>query len=177
MLTLPNGIPSVGGEISQIPQTSPPQSGLNGNLIPPRYLPQFPFGHPELIHQHPFLPYNLANLRSMPSGLQHNTPSVPSSENMSLTRLSPSSSRPSSSSPPSTQNTSIRVHSNSEEESEDEQIDVVRSAFVPILRPNSVQSNLPDSTTVPDRSPPESRVPIKHELKAPSSRKPVWRPY
>lgn len=176
-MTLPNGItpPTGTTDINQMPQASPPQPTMNGNLVPPRYLPQFPFGHPELIHQHPFLPYNLAHLRTMPNGVPHST--VPTSENMSLTRLSPSSSRPSSSSPPSTQNTSIRVHSNSEEESDDEQIDVVRSAFVPILRPNSVQSNLPDSTTVPDRSPQDSRVPIKSELKAPSSRKPVWRPY
>lgn len=172
-MTLPNGVsPGAGGEINQMPRSSPPQSTINGNIVPPRYLPQFPFGHPELIHQHPFLPYNLAHLRTMPNGLQHNTSSVPSSENM--TRLSPVSSRPSSSSPPSTQNTSIRVNSNSEEESDDEQIDVVRSAFVPILRPSSVQSNIPDSTTVPDRSPPAA---IKSELKAPSSRKPVWRPY
>lgn len=168
-LPLPNGITQApGGDLTQMPRSSPPQPPMNG-IVPPHYLAQFPFGHPDLMPQYPVHPY-MANLRAMT--MHHNTP-VPSSE-MSLTRLSPTSSRPSSSSPPSTRNASIRVNSNSEGESDDEQIDVVRSAFVPILRPNSVQ---PDATTVPDRSP-DSRVPgSKSDLKAPSLKKTVWRPY
>ncbi|XP_031629465.1 segmentation protein Runt-like isoform X2 [Contarinia nasturtii] len=150
------------------------------------YLPSpfHPFAHPELLYQNQFLPYNLTGLRSISNGrpihhhLQHNT-SLPSessvmsnrtSELLSTSRLSPTSSRPSSSSPPSSQHSD--VIKNESEESDDEQIDVVKSAFVPILRPNPAAHSfvdVTDSTTITD----QTDAKIRCDLKAPSSRKPV----
>lgn len=107
-------------------------------------------------------------------------------------RLSPASSRNSTSSPPSNNsqsmpshkiNSSIELNSTNDhsshsscEDSEDEQIDVVKSAFVPILRPSITATittpTTPDST-VKEQSPSrEIPIKIKCELKAPSSKKP-----
>ncbi|XP_055296504.1 segmentation protein Runt-like isoform X2 [Sitodiplosis mosellana] len=157
------------------------------------YLPSpfHPFAHPELLCKNPFLPYDLASLRGVSMNgrpihsMQHTT-SLPSEstiirtpEHLSTSRLSPTSSRPSSSSPPSSAHSDpIKMNisiENESEESDDEQIDVVKSAFVPILRPNpSVQSivGVADSTTITDQTDATSPR-IRCDLKAPSSRKPV----
>ncbi|XP_038105077.1 segmentation protein Runt isoform X1 [Culex quinquefasciatus] len=153
------------------------------------YLPQFPFGP-----QSHFLPYDISPLRA--NGLRtaadpHQIPAtmtIPGAPDYnSSSRLSPASSRNSTSSPPSTINASqtkisfsLELNSTGEhssaEESDDEHIDVVKSAFVPILRPlptssadttQEPKSETPDSTTMPS-SPPKPRC----ELKAPSSKKP-----
>lgn len=154
----------------------------HGSLIPtsPGCLPTFHFPHP-------LMPYDLANIRTVGNGRplllpqNNSTSSVPSSDNLSSSRLSPASSRPSSSSPPSSahsismkMNSSIEIgsnHEHSEEDSDDEPIDVVKSAFVPILRPppsNPIIS-IPDST-VQDKPIEPARQ--RCELKAPSTRKP-----
>lgn len=172
--------------------TQPPLPPTHANLgsQSAAYLPQFHFAHPDFLNKNPFLPYDLANIRAVTNGrttmhLQHNTSmtSVPPSEQLNSSRLSPASSRPSSSSPPSSAhsvsikiNTSIEMqsnHGNSSEDSDDEHIDVVKSAFVPILRPNTNNSivGIPDST-VQDKPIIESNR-QRCELKAPSSRKPV----
>lgn len=176
-----------------------------GAILPPSYLPSFHFGHPELLSKNPFLPYDLANLRAVSNGrtlhLSHSiTPTsmaaavavatgttITSPEHLNSSRLSPASSRPSSSSPPSSGhsiklNTSVDIHSNngnSSEESDEEQIDVVKSAFVPILRPSQTQSivGVADST-VQDKPVQHTHDTISQtkqrcELKAPSSRKAV----
>lgn len=191
---------------------------LNGLIPPPPtgyHLPQFPFAHPELMHKNPFLPYDFANIQRN-IRLQPNVP-IPQTvspiidsatqhqhhhhqHHISSAHLSPASSRPSSSSPPSAHsisrkmNSSLDINSCNEnssapEDSDDEQIDVVRSAFVPILgkkacvSSSSVSPKLEmaaDSTVVDVESsryspltltPPRSVQ--KCDLKAPSSKKPV----
>lgn len=167
--------------------TTPVAPTQQSALIPPPssvYLPPFPFtAHPELLHKSPFLPYG--SLRpSHPI-----TPTqLPEQQQINNARLSPASSR-NSSSPPNNQstpnhniNSSIELNSthehsshSSSEDSDDEQIDVVKSAFVPILRPSLTATitttNTPDST-VKEQSP-SREIPqkIKCELKAPSSKK------
>lgn len=156
--------------------------------------PFHPLTHPELLCRNPFLPYDLAGLRNVSMNgrpmhnIQHNTnltsvtiiSNQNTPEHLSASRLSPTSSRPSSSSPPSSAhsdpikiNTSIEM--NESEESDDEQIDVVKSAFVPILRPNPAAQSIvgvADSTTVTDQI--DASIPrVRCDLKAPSSRKPV----
>lgn len=157
-------------------------------LIPPpsAYLPQFPFGaHPELLHKSPFLPYDFPALRQARLAQHTNLSSttappstVPSSDSLTSLRLSPASSRPSSSSPPTTItikiNSSIEhnsSHCQSDEDSDDEQIDVVKSAFVPILRQNQIipKVEMADST-VQDKQPPPR---IRCDLKAPSAKKSI----
>lgn len=149
------------------------------------YLPPFPFSaHPELLHKSPFLPYG--SLRpSHPI-----TPTqMPEQQQMNSARLSPASSRNSSSSPANNQstpnhkiNSSIELNSthehsshSSSEDSDDEQIDVVKSAFVPILRPSlsaTITTTTTPDSTVKEQSP-SREIPqkIKCELKAPSSKK------
>lgn len=160
------------------------------------YLPPFHFPHPDFLTKNPFIPYDLTHLRGVVNGrpmhhLHHTTSttqilsqtplstSASSIEHVNSSRLSPASSRPSSSSPPSSAhsiklNASIEIQSMHEsDDSDDEQIDVVKSAFVPILRPSPTNNQsivrIPDSTVQEPISTERSRC----ELKAPSSRKPV----
>ncbi|XP_059616653.1 segmentation protein Runt [Phlebotomus argentipes] len=176
---------------SQPPALPPTPPSGNGLLPPPTaaYLPQFPFPMaPELLPKNPFLPYDFATLRiahqrTLQAGNPMATPaSVPTGEHV---RLSPASSRPSSSSPPSSQGATAKVnssldlnsnHDQSSEDSDDEPIDVVKSAFVPILKPK--QENVSDANTrdsSPPRpsptTPPSGRS--KCELKAVSSRRQI----
>lgn len=193
--------PSLANEFIPMQTMAPSQPTLlsahSATIIPPQpgnlarsaaYLPSpfHPFAHPELLCKNPFLPYDLANLRNVSMNgrpiYPHNT-SLPSEsaihrtpEHLNASHLSPTSSRQSSSSPPSsTHSDPIKMnHSikNESDESDDEQIDVVKSAFVPILKANSVAQSIvgvADSTTINDQS--ESRV--RCDLKAPSSRKPI----
>lgn len=163
--------------------------------VPPAYLPPFHFAPPELAAKNLFLPYDLSGPRGPLNGhvmhsLSHDnnstgslthpsklTPSTPSHVNSS--RLSPASSPPSSSSPQSSMHSvkmsiTIDVQSTHDEseDSDDEQIDVVKSAFVPILRPSPKHTHsvvgIPDSTV---HEPIVERT--RCELKAPSSRKPL----
>lgn len=153
-------------------------------LIPPPssvYLPPFPFSaHSDLLHKSPFLPYG---------SLRPSHPIVGAQMPEQQQRLSPASSRNSSSPPSNSQltpnhkiNSSTELNSthdhsshSSSEDSDDEQIDVVKSAFVPILRPTLsatiTTTNTPDST-VKEQSP-SREIPqkIKSELKAPSSKR------
>lgn len=168
----------------------PPQPGTavrSGAYLPS---PFHPFAHPELLCKNPFLPYDLAGLRGVSLNgrpmhhIQQN--SLPSSEStvisnrtpehLNTSRLSPTSSRPSSSSPPSSAHSdpikiNISMEINESEESDDEQIDVVKSAFVPILRPMAQSIvGVADSTTVNDQVDATNQK-ARCELKAPSSRK------
>uniref|UniRef100_A0A1B0CCL5 Putative runt n=1 Tax=Lutzomyia longipalpis TaxID=7200 RepID=A0A1B0CCL5_LUTLO len=187
-----------GGGNGQPPALPPTPPSGNGLLPPPTaaYLPQFPFPMaPELLPKNPFLPYDFAALRaahqrtlqqaSNPVGAS--LASVPVGDHV---RLSPASSRPSSSSPPSSQEATAKVnssldlnsnHDQSSDDSDDEPIDVVKSAFVPILRPKQehISASTPDSIA-PDAVSPrqQSSTPSpqgrqKCELKAVSSRKHV----
>lgn len=207
--TMPNaGLPAgLAGDFNPIAASggagTPPSlpHSLNG-LIPPSggsYLPQFPFAHPDLLHKHPFLPYDFATIqRNMSNRSQSSSTHTPSSppiatsngDHLSSSRLSPASSRPSSSSPPSAHCISIKInssleissnHENSSEDSDDEQIDVVKSAFVPILsrsvaHPTTATKLEKADSTVdecgPASSPSRLSAALKYELKAPSSRKP-----
>ncbi|XP_058444706.1 segmentation protein Runt-like [Malaya genurostris] len=178
----------------------------NGGPVLPNgatYLTQFPFGpHADLHLKSPFLPYDISPLRA--NGLRNGphqlaaaaaatTLTIPPNDFISSSRLSPASSRNSNSSPPASINqsyssklvspplelNSTNEHSSSADESDDEHIDVVKSAFVPILRPlptssadsdalmnGPLKSETPDSTTT--TSSPKTRC----DLKAPSSKKP-----
>lgn len=160
-----------------------------GPFHPPGYLPAnnlLPFPSTDLTK----LPYDNATLRSIPPSPM---------EQLSL-RLSPASSRHSSSPQVNigTESREQRIHStldqSNSEHSEDEDIDVVKSAFQPI-KPSSTLPEVqhPDST-VQDKEP----IITKCELKAPtikkslsspkspsstklhnssSTQKAVWRPY
>lgn len=140
-----------------------------------------PFVHPELLMKNPFLPYDLANMRAMPNGrpMQPLSGDIVPPASLNALHVSPTSSRPSTSSPPSSAhsdtmklNTSVDVADSDMDD--DETIDVVKSAFVPILRPNPMAEptvRLADSTTVNDHA--DVPIRVKCELKAPSSRKPV----
>jgi RUNX transcription factor Runt len=104
-------------------------------------------------------------------------------------RLSPASSRNSSSPQLNNQstpnhkiNSSIELNSthdhsshSSSEDSDEEPIDVVKSAFVPILRPSltaTITTTTTPDSTVKEQSPSrEIPMKIKCELKAPSSKK------
>lgn len=174
------------------PQQAAAVRSANGPYLPPFH----PFSHPsEFLCKNPFLPYDFTSLRGITSvrPMHHiqqsasivtdsSTISSQTPEHLSTSRLSPASSRPSSSSPPSSQHSiTITIKHNESvdvaesDDSDDEQIDVVKSAFVPILRPNpSAHSivGIADSTTINDQmdsSPTRTRC----DLKAPSSRKPV----
>lgn len=178
--SLPSPPNSVASTTAPAPATPLPPTSQSG-LIPPQnsvYLPPFPFvPHPELLHKTPFMPYGPLRQQNL------NTPSDQQQ------RLSPASSRNSSSPPANSQttpnhkiNSSIELNSTNEhsshsssEDSDDEQIDVVKSAFVPILRPTLTATvtttSTPDST-VKEQSPSrEIPIKIKCELKAPSSKK------
>lgn len=167
-----------------------PQAGTRSSTYLPS--PFHPFGHPEFLCKNPFLPYDLASLRGVSMNgrpmhhIQHNTSLTSESstisnqtpEHLSTSRLSPTSSRPSSSSPPSSAHSEIKmnitIEMNESDDSDDEQIDVVKSAFVPILRPNpSAQSivGVADSTTITDQMDTSSAPRVRCDLKAPSSRK------
>lgn len=184
----PNSVASTTANTSgSTPVPTSTASSAASSLIPPAansvYLPPFPFApHPDLLHKSPFMPYGA--LRAHPAHLSS------SEQQINSARLSPASSRNSSSSPaPNSQstpnhkiNSSIELNSthehsshSSSEDSEDEQIDVVKSAFVPILRPTLsatiTTTSTPDST-VREHSPSrEIPIKIKCELKAPSSKK------
>lgn len=146
--------------------------------------------HQKAAHPHAFHPYNLANLRARPNHM-HNTSlgSHSSSEHISPAHISPASSRPSSSSPThqalsnkfntSVETSSLHEQSASDADSDDEQIDVVKSAFVPILRPqvpslNGSTEDL-DKSIDSTRSSPTQLINLparqRCELKAPSSMK------
>lgn len=170
----------------------PPANGSSATAAAAAsYLPPFPFHmanaaaaagatSPEMLPKHPFLPYDfqaLAAARALHHHSHHQQSPYslpPHSLATESSRLSPvSSSRPSSSSPTSSShhklNSSMDLH---DSDSEDEQIDVVKSAFVPILRPKLEQADsttthspVQDGNTTP---PPRSKC----DLKAPSSRKP-----
>ena len=172
-------------------------------------MPQFPFnpvaaaaaaaaaaqGQPELLlphqkanHPHAFHPYNLAALRARPPPLHAH----PNQVAISPAHISPASSRPSSSSPvcnsgqnkfnTSADTNSLHEQSTSDNDSDDEQIDVVKSAFVPILRPqlNSLNSSIDDmdksvdSTRSSPLQQPNVTAKTRSELKAPSSLKPYY---
>ncbi|GAB0094032.1 ATP binding [Sergentomyia squamirostris] len=175
------------------PPTLPPTPPSGNGLLPPptaAYLPQFPFPMaPELLPKNPFLSYDFASLRAAHQRTlqQVNAPmsSVPSGDHC---RLSPASSRPSSSSPPSSQGATAKVnssldlnsnHDQTSDDSDDEPIDVVKSAFEPVLKskPENLSSNpetRDSSPTPPDpptSSPTHGR--LKCELKAVSSRRNV----
>lgn len=201
---LPPGLPADFNPLAASGGAGTPPSlphSLNG-LIPPSggsYLPQFPFAHPDLLHKHPFLPYDFASIqRNMSNRSQSSSGHTPSSppiassngDHLSSSRLSPASSRPSSSSPPSSHSISIKInssleinsnHGNSSEDSEDEQIDVVKSAFVPILSRSAAlrpaKQEKADSTVderISDTSSPSRlSTALRYDLKAPSSRKPM----
>ncbi|XP_055603985.1 segmentation protein Runt isoform X2 [Uranotaenia lowii] len=198
--TLPTANGTAGPLLPTPPADFMPLSGAPGSnpaaaVLPngATYLPpQFPFGpHTDLHLKSPFLPYDIQSLHAngLRSGLSA-TITIPSGDLISSSRLSPASSRNSTSSPPSTINQShtkmsLELNSTNEhssaEESDEEHIDVVKSAFVPILRPlptssadtssdalnAPLKSETPDSTTTPS-SPSSARC----ELKAPSSKKP-----
>lgn len=191
----PPGLPPTSPEFNNLPTANgtPPiiPHSLNGSLMThPPYLPQFPFDHHELLHKIPFLPYDFSNIRAMARtgpGLNGSiVPPIPLSEHHSAVRLSsPTSSRPSTTSPPSTTSFQVQINltneinsnnENTSDDSDEEQIDVVKSAFVPILRANvhftPPKMEVPDST-VSDKPPDEPIHKQKCDLKAPSSRKPV----
>lgn len=177
------------------PATSPnslPTTPPAGPLIAPptgNYLPQFPFGHPDLLQKTGFLPYDLAAFRAngMRPTPSTTAPSLPSNDRVSSSHASPTSSRNSSSSPPMAPsgphiNNSVELNStneqSSDQDSDDEHIDVVKSAFVPILRPQppTIQTTakvemVVDSpmSTHSSPSPPRTRC----DLKAPSTKKPL----
>lgn len=177
--------PQHAGIVPHPPVSIAPQSTATA------YLPPFHFSHPEFLAKNPFLPYDLANLRGVANGrtihhiqqlsMAQMMPSM-NADLLNSSRLSPASSRPSSSSPPSSAhsismkiNTSIDVQSTHDsDDSDDEQIDVVKSAFVPILQrsPNNTQSiiGIADSTV---HEPITTNERPKCDLKAPSSRKPT----
>jgi runt-related transcription factor len=148
------------------------------------------------------MPYNA--LRTPPTSLSashHSSISQQSNEilNGNVSRLSPASSRNSTSSPPvnmsnnnnnnnnnsSKINSSIELnstndqssHHSSSDDSDDEHIDVVKSAFVPILRPTitaTITTTTTPDSTVKEHSPlRDIPIKIKCELKAPSSKKPL----
>ena len=181
----------------------PPQAGVAAAARPGTYLPSpfHPFAHPEFLCKNPFLPYDLATLRGVtmngrPIHHMHQNANITASESsiisnrtpehLSTSRLSPTSSRPSSSSPPSSAHgdgikLNISIEMNETDDSDDEQIDVVKSAFVPILRPNPVTQSIVGvaDSTVNDQIDTSATMASVHvprvrcDLKAPSSRKPV----
>ncbi|XP_054729884.1 segmentation protein Runt [Anastrepha obliqua] len=144
------------------PGALPPNAAIGMIPSPPGSaygigMPQFPFNP---VAAAAFHPYNFAaaSLR-VPSHNLHNnslSSSHGSTEHISPSRISPASSRPSSSSPPAHahvhnissggvgEDCNNKTNASLEQslsdadpdvESDDEQIDVVKSAFVPILRP------------------------------------------
>lgn len=148
---------------------------------PLAYVPPLPFSSPELLHKSPFLPYDFHALKHV--HLNNINSTILPGDNY---RLSPVSSRPSSSSPPTSQTTTITIkynendnpssnHDASSDETDDENIDVVKSAFIPILRPNhnttTVQSKVIEyaDSTVQDKesksspSPPTSMLPTSQQ--------------
>ncbi|XP_055914932.1 segmentation protein Runt [Eupeodes corollae] len=187
------------------PPGLPPMSGPNGMIPSPgsaasanAYLPQFPFGPGQ-----PFLPYNFPGLRVRnglpPHGvnpLNTSLGSHGSTEHISPAHISPASSRPSSSSPPSTNhsisaklNTSLEtnsLHEQSSDDSDDEQIDVVKSAFIPILRPKlpsmderlcsqeDLDKSIDSTRSSPLSTIQQSSLRLRCDLKAPSAMKPIF---
>lgn len=196
------------------PTLMPPSATSNGSAAAAAaaaasYLPPFSFHmSPEMMPKHPFLPYEFSALRAaralhhqhhhhqspypLPSQLSGGHPLQQQGQGHGneSSRLSPvSSSRPSSSSPTSSShhhklNSSMDLH---DSDSEDEPIDVVKSAFVPILRPKLelADSTTPQTTHSPSAEdgnttpPPPPPPPMsqqgkqKCDLKAPSSRKQI----
>lgn len=140
-----------------------------------------PFVHPELLMQNPFITYDLANMR----GMQAARPMQPlpadlmpadllPAAGLSAARDSPALSRPSTSSPPSpahSEPTKWRPTSVESDEDDGQTIDVVKSAFVPILRPNE---RIADSATFNHHA--QLHVRARSERKAPPARRPVYRP-
>lgn len=181
--SLPSPPNSVASSTALTPSTPAQQAAL---IQPPTsvYLPPFPFAaHPDLLHKSPFLPYGA--LRPSHSITSSQLPEQ-QQQQLNNTRLSPALSR-NSSSPPA-KNTSMPNHKinssielvdhsshSSSEDSDDEQIEVVKSAFVPILRPSlpaTVTTTTTPDSTVKEQSPSREIPPkIKCELKAPSSMK------
>lgn len=187
-------------EFSQMPNMTSPQAPIltshsTTTLIPSSAItaragvnPHMPapfhaFAHPEFLMKNPFLSYDLANLR----GMQNTRPLHPMAQhdamtmNLNSSRVSPVSSRPSTSSPPSSSpqsagnsklNSSIDIESDDASD-DDVEIDVVKSAFVPIIRPSSDSMvSVADSTTIHDQTDVKP-IKVRCELKAPSAMKPV----
>lgn len=183
----PNSVASTTANTSgSTPVPSSMQTATSAaSLIPPQnsvYLPPFPFApHPDLLHKSPFMPYG---------ALRAHSAHLTEQQQINAARLSPASSRNSSNSPAPNSlttpnhkiNSSIELNSTNEhsshsssEDSDDEQIDVVKSAFVPILRPTLsatvTTTSTPDSTVKEISPSREIPIKIKCELKAPSSKK------
>ncbi|XP_013117326.2 segmentation protein Runt isoform X1 [Stomoxys calcitrans] len=152
--------------------------------------PDLMHAHQKPAHAHAFHPYNFAGLRQRPGHL-HNTSlgSHSSGEHISPAHISPASSRPSSSSPThqalsqklniSVESNSVHEQSASDVDSDDEQIDVVKSAFVPILRPqvpslNGSTDDLDKSIDSTRSSPLQNAQRQRCDLKAPSAMKPLF---
>ncbi|XP_018784754.1 PREDICTED: segmentation protein Runt isoform X2 [Bactrocera latifrons] len=182
-------------QLTPPPVGAPPNAALGMIPTPPGSsygvgMPQFPFNP---VAAAAFHPYNLAaaGLR-VPSHNLHNTSigsSHGSTEHISPVHISPASSRPSSSSPPahahntSTASSNHKANTSLEQslsdadpdvDSDDEQIDVVKSAFVPILRPPIVARSLPSAVEELEKSQQKTQQQqprMRCELKAPSAMK------
>lgn len=180
----PNSVASTSAPTGTTPGAPSQQASLIGQQQASSvYLPPFPFAsHPDLLHKSPFLPYG-----SLRTPHPITTAQLPEQQQMNNGRLSPASSRNSSSpnnhsTPNHKINSSIELNSthehsshSSSDDSDDEQIDVVKSAFVPILRPSLTATitttNTPDSTVKENSPLRDVPMKIKCELKAPSSKK------
>lgn len=178
-------LPNPGQPTILSPTTIIPPQAISRSPNAPYMQPAFhSLSHSDMLYKNPFSPFDLPNMRGVSINarpmypIQHHlNMSIESqtSDQLSSSRLSPISSQRSSSSRPSSvhsdPNSSIKLNNSIEsEESDDEQIDVVESTFVPILRPN-LTAGLADST-VSDRDPyPILRA--RCELKAPSALKPT----
>lgn len=145
-----------------------------------------PFVHPELLMQNPFISYDLANMRGMQAMGHAPMQPLPAdlmpanlmpAAGLSAARISPTLSHPSTSSPPSPATSEpTKWHHTSVESDEDDgqPIDVVKSAFVPILRPSPQNERIVDSAPFNHHA--QLHVRAKSDRKAPSARKPVYRP-
>lgn len=151
----------------------PTQAISRSPNVPYMQPPFHSLSHSDLLYKNPFSPFDLPNMRGISINarpmypIQHHlNTSIESQtyDQLSSSRLSPTSSQPSISSRPSSKlNNSIES-----EESDDDEIDVVESTFVPILRPSPTVEL--DDSTVNDRE----LYPIlraRCELKAPSALK------
>lgn len=150
--------------------SSPPATPLaststaNSTLITPPPAAYLPYG-PEMLHRTPYLPYDIPGL-PFPGHLMHGSlippPSMaryPPTTGFSAPKLSPSTSAASSPHSPesSSQHNTSQTNCGDENSStksdgeDDEPIDVVKSAFAPVLKPTMIQGKfqIADSTTSP----------------------------
>lgn len=182
--------------MSQVPHTQTPllTTHSTATIIPPPGIAAnraqtnphmsaafHPFVHPEMLMKNPFLPYELANMRGIPTGQQFQplpADTMPLT-NLNASRVSPTSSRPSSSSPPLSAHSDAMKLNNSidtvdSDVDDDETIDVEESTFEPIVRPSPLARSIvgmADSTTINGKG--GASIRTRCELKAPSSRKSV----